>query len=110
MLPYWNYMNDTFVHTIWPESEDIDPQTFAVLMATANALCVAYAPVLPDETNIPGNYKMAEIFQARHTWAQANGGIRQEVGPDGLAIPTYPLVFAAQDLLRPKSSPLSRVR
>ena len=107
---FWNYTNQAFVFDIWPEAADIDPATYAVLMNTANSLCVAYAPALPLGQALPDAWKLAEIFQARHTWAQANGGTRQEFGPDGLAIPTYPLVFAAQDLLRPKTSPLSRLR
>lgn len=107
---FWNFANEQFVHSIWPEAADIDTAAFQVLMSTANALCAAYAPPLPLGDEVPDAWKLAEIFQARHTWSQASGGNSQEYGPDGMSIPTYPLVFAARDLLRPKTSPLSRLR
>lgn len=110
MPPFWNYMNDAFVFKIWPEAADIDPAVYAILMSTANALCVAYAPAIPEGAFPSDSYKLAEIIQARHTWGQLSGGNRQEYGPDGLAIPVYPLVFVAQNLLRPPSSPLGRLR
>jgi hypothetical protein len=110
MIPYWNYVNEAFVQKVWPESEDIDPEVYTVLMSTANALCVAYAPLLPEGEEPSDSWKLAEIFQARHTWGQMSGGNREEYGPDGMAIPVYPLFAAAQNLLRPPSSPLSRLR
>ncbi|RNL52737.1 hypothetical protein [Arthrobacter oryzae] len=106
----WNYGNQAFVEEIWPEAADIESSVYFALMLTANALCVAYAPVLADGAVVPDSWKLAEIFQARHTWSQFNGGNRDEIGADGYAVPVYPLVFAARDLLRPKSSPLSRLR
>jgi hypothetical protein len=108
----WN-SDDDFVFTIWPEAAELDPAVYARLMATSNSLCWAYAPSTPDGTypnDVPETWKLAEIFQARHLWSQASGGNRQEFGADGMAIPTYPLVFAARDLLRPASSPLGRLR
>jgi hypothetical protein len=110
MVPYWNYVNEAYVLKVWPEAEDIDPQVFAALMSTANALCTAYAPVLPEGAVVPDTWKLAEIFQARHTWGQMSGGNREEYGPDGMAIPVYPLFLAARELLRPTSSPLGRLR
>lgn len=110
MIPYWNYVNEAFVFKIWPEAEDIDPAVFATLMSTANSLCVAFAPLLPEGATVPDSWKLAEIFQARHTWGQMSGGQREEYGTDGMVIPVYPLFAAAQNLLRPPSSPLSRLR
>lgn len=107
---YWNYMDQTFIFNFWPEAEELETNVLDRLMATANALCVAYAPALPEGAFVSDSYKLAEIFQARHIWSQAMGGNREEYGADGMALPTYPLVFAARDLLRPKRSPLSRLR
>jgi hypothetical protein len=105
----WN-TDRAFVEEVWPEAAEIEPDVYLTLMLTANALCVAYAPVLAEGATVSDSWKLAEIFQARHTWSQFNGGNRDEIGADGYAVPVYPLVFAARDLLRPKTSPLSRVR
>jgi hypothetical protein len=106
---YWNYMDEAFIFNVWPQAEELEPNVLERFMNTANSLCVAYAPALPDGAFIPDTYKLAEIFQARHLWSQAQGGNRDEFGPEGLSVPVYPLVFAARDLLRPKTSPLRRL-
>jgi hypothetical protein len=110
MFPYWNYINESYVAQIWPESADLDPAAYASLMSTANALCRAYAPVLPDETAVPDPYKLAEIITARDIWSKMGGGNADHVGPDDMQIPTAPLIWLARDLLRPKTSPLGRLR
>lgn len=101
------------VKTIWPEANDIPADTLTDLLNAATNICTAYAPAHPDplvSVPIPQEWTYAVILQARHTWGQLGGGQQQEYGPDGLAIPVYPLVFAARDLLRVKSSPLKRLR
>lgn len=105
----WN-IDSALAYTIWPESADMDVNTFTALMEASNELCAAYAPTLPVAAPIPTSWLLAEIFQARHIWSQIHGGNQSELGPDGYNIPVYPLVFAARDLLRPKSSPLGRLR
>lgn len=95
---------------IWPEANDIDVVTLQNLMDVAYEVCFAYAPTLPIETPVPESWKLAEIMQARHIWGQLRGGNQQEFGSDGLSIAVYPLIFAARDLIRPKSSPLGRLR
>lgn len=107
---FWNYTNQAFVFDIWPEAADIAPATYTVLMQTANSLCVAYAPALPLGQALPDAWKIAEVRWARHLWGQMNAGSREEYGPDGMAIPVARLDLQAQDLLRPKTSPLGRLR
>lgn len=110
MLPYWNYTSNVFVEAIWPDSADMDPQVLDTLLRISNAVCAAYAPALSETDTVPDSYKLAEIFQARDTWSKFNGGNSEQYGPDGMSIPVYPLAFVARDLLRPKSSPLKRLR
>lgn len=104
----WNIDKD-FIFSLWADAADIEPNTLDVLLETANVVCTAYAPPLTGEV-IPSNYLVAEIMQARHVWGQLRGGNQNSYGPDGYEIQVYPLVFAARDLLRPKTSPLSRLR
>lgn len=106
---YWNQSNESFIGEVWADSVNINPAVLDMLLSAANELCVAYAPTLSEGDVIPDSWLLAEILQARHIWSQASGGDAQQVNADGFVIPTYPLVFAARDLLRPKSSPLSRL-
>lgn len=104
----WNTPEE--VELYWADAADIDPTVLVTLLETANAVCLAYAPSLPDGAVVPTAWKLAEIMQARHNFGQLSGGQNQSLGPDGYEIPVLPLIFAAQQLLRPKVSPLSRVR
>jgi hypothetical protein len=105
----WN-LDDDHVQKVWPEAADIDPVVYLQVMMTANSLCVAYAPALPEGGYPSESYKLAEIITARDIWSKMGGGNAEQFGPDGLAIPVAPLVWLARDLLRPKTSPLSRLR
>lgn len=107
---YWNFGNEAFVFNVWPDAAEIDSITFQVLMSTANSVCTAYAPALPDGAAVPDSWRLAEIFQARDTFSKFNGGNTEQYGTDGLSIPVLPLAYVARDLLRPKTSPLSRLR
>jgi hypothetical protein len=107
---YWNEGEESIVHSAWPEAEDIEPGLYNVLFSTANSLCVAYAPAIPEGAQISDSYKLAEIFQARDLYGQMMSGNREEYGADGLPIPVTRLNYLARDLLRPKSSPLKRLR
>ncbi|CAM3212680.1 hypothetical protein PSET11_03037 [Arthrobacter ulcerisalmonis] len=107
---YWNYENQVLIFEIWKEADSVNPEVLDVIMSTANSLCIAYAPTLPDGATVPRAYLLAEILQARHIWAQAGNGAKgTEFDSDGQVVPTYPLVFLARDLLRPKTSPLGRL-
>jgi hypothetical protein len=105
----WN-LDDTHVFKVWPEAADLDPAVYLPVMITAHSLCVAYAPALPEGAYPSESYLLAEIITARDIWSKMGGGNSQQFGPDDLAIPVAPLVWLARDLLRPKTSPLSRLR
>lgn len=107
---YWNSLTSTeFLVDYWADAATINATLLDSLFEAANEVCVAYAPALLDGQIVPERYKIAEILQARHIYSQMQGGNREEIGADGYATPSYPLVFAARDLLRPKRSPLSRL-
>lgn len=104
----WNLRAD--VEAVWPEAMDFSATVYDRLFETANALCAAYAPALPEGDPIPESWKTAEVLQARHIWSQNGRGTSEAFGPDGLPVSSYSLVMTARDILRPKSSPLRRVR
>ena len=109
----WN-TDFSVIFAQWPEAEDLytnEIETFDQIFATANALCEAYAPPLPEGTFlIPDSWKQAEILQAKHIWSQTGRGNSDTFGPDGLQVSTYSLVMTARDILRPKTHPLGRLR
>ncbi|AOT04956.1 hypothetical protein [Arthrobacter sp. U41] len=106
----WNDLLDsTFIEEYWSEAAELSNLVLESLFDAAHEVCVAYAPLLPAEAPVPVSYKLAEIMQARHIWTQFAGGNRDEMGTDGFTVTVYPLVFAARDLLRPKTSPLRKL-
>ena len=108
----WNDPNGALVATLWADVQNgsLDPETVNFIFQVAHEVCLAYASPLAEGAQVPANYLMAEILQAKDIWSKTSGGNSSEFGADGYAIPTYPLVFAARDLLRPKTSPLGRLR
>jgi hypothetical protein len=107
---YWNYGNDEFVFRNWPDAAGLDNRDLETLLSTANSLCVAYAPALSEGATVPDSWRLAEVITARDIWSKMGGGNAEQIGPDGMVIPTAPLVWLARDLLRPKTSPLGRLR
>lgn len=107
---YWNFGNTEFVVRHWPEAEDLDSRDLETLLSTANSLCVAYAPALSEGTAVPDAWRLAEVITARDIWSKMGGGNTEQIGPDGMPIPATPLIYLARDLLRPRTSPLSRLR
>lgn len=108
---HWNQIDEPAdLAELWPDAEYISLLTLGDLLDAANEVCVAYAPPLPITGVIPERYLLAELMQAKHIWSAMRGGNSESMGPEGLAIPAYPLVFQARDLLRPKTSPLLRLR
>lgn len=80
----WQWTVDVdFVKTIWPEAVDIDPDVLSTLLYTASSLCAAYAPTHTDPgvtEQVPETWKLALIFQARHTWGQMSGARSRNTG------------------------------
>lgn len=106
----WVKPEDSLTAELWPESANMDPEALGVLFEAAHEACMAYAPLLPAGAPIPARFKLAQIMQARHIWTQMAGGNRDEVGTEGYQVAVYPLVFAAQDLLRPKTTGIRGLR
>ncbi|WP_024817029.1 hypothetical protein [Arthrobacter sp. 31Y] len=109
-MTYWNFGNTAYIAAEWPESEDLDPMVYDNLFQSANALCVAYAPALPEGAEIPAHYLKAEVVTARDIASKMTGGNTEEVGLDGQIVRTLPLIWLAQSLLRPKTNPIGRLR
>lgn len=112
----WNTIIDgtpsELILQVWADADTIDGEALTAVFNSANALCTSFAPPLEDGSPIPAAYLLAEIFQARHIWSSFQGSNRQMYGPDGdgITTTTWTLVLQARDLLRPRTSPLGRLR
>lgn len=107
---YWNESDYDFVLALWQDAPDVTSPEYVAYMTASNALCIAYAPALSEGAEIPANYRMAEVFWAIHLWAGSRADANGDMGADGFAIPVARYDLKAQDLLRPKTSPLKRFR
>lgn len=105
----WNMVKDQVLE-YWPDAEFIEDASFFRLMEAANDACLAYAPSLPEGAAIPASWYLAEILMARDLWSKMSGGNDEQIGPDGYAIRPANLEWQARNLLRPKTSPLKRLR
>lgn len=95
------------VMAFWPECT-LQPQETEGLILAAHAQCVAFAPALPAEvTQIPANYRMAEVLQARALY-RAGASSQDQFGVDGATVTVFPMDWQVKSLLRPPSAP--RVR
>jgi hypothetical protein len=94
------------LEVLWPASLQLDPEALEWIMQGAYEACSAVAPA-PQLDNIgqpviPFSWRLAQVMQAKHIWSRLRGGNAEQVGPDGYAISTFPLVLEARSLLRPK--------
>lgn len=105
----WNIDTD-FVSSLWADAANLEPDTLNALLETAHIVCVAFAPPLAEDAPVPPNYLVAEIMQAKDIFSKIGGGNASSFGSEGYETPVYPLTFAARDLLRPKTSPLRKLR
>jgi hypothetical protein len=105
----WN-TDKAFVESIWPDAEDIDPAVYTLIMNAAHELCASYAPFQSVSVPISDSWKLAEILQARDIWNQMSAGNRQEIDASGFVLQVTRLNYLAQDLIRPKTNPWSRIR
>lgn len=92
--------------TLWPESAQLETADLDLYLDAAYTVCAAYAPPLPTDQAgdaiVPPAWQLAQVMHAKHLYARFRTGNRDQLGADGYAISTYPLVMEARGLLRPK--------
>lgn len=89
-----------YAREMWADAPKVDT-TLRRYLDASHAQVEPYAPELADGVQVPENYKLAEVLQARELWgaARRDGDV---IGfDDGSAIRARPLSSAAKSLLRP---------
>lgn len=89
--------------SIWGDAASIADDTLTLILATAEAQCRAFAPVLAAGVEVPANYVLATVTQGKSIYRALSGGGTQEIGPDGLIISVPPLDWHVQNMLRPRN-------
>jgi len=84
----------------WVDALNINDDQLEDLLAVARIQCEAYAHTY--EGVAPVNYRQGQIMQARNLWQSIKSDPGGNIGPDGMAIPTFPLDWVVKAVLRPK--------
>jgi hypothetical protein len=100
-MPPWLTPNE--VRSDWADAPNDDWLTQYI--AAAQVKCVAYAPDLPEGSEIPANYKLALRAQARDLWNALHAKVSAPgaMGLDSYEVQSFPMSWHIQELLRPNT-------
>ena len=90
---------------MWTQAPASDV-TLAMLLESAKAACVAFAPTMDPVVPIPANYRQAQFQQARSLWLAMSATTDSQVGEEGFSVTVYPLDWNVKQLLRPRGIPV----
>lgn len=97
--------NITEVRGYWPGVDEVDLDELALLLASAQVQCAAFAPDLGDDVTVPANYRHAQVLQARALYRAGMAGSNDQIGLDGQSVTVFPMDWTVKSLLRPKKGP-----
>lgn len=97
--------NITEVRGYWPGVDEVDLGELALLLASAQVQCAAFAPDLGDDVTVPANYRHAQVLQARALYRAGMAGSNDQIGLDGQSVTVFPMDWTVKSLLRPKRGP-----
>ena len=94
----------TLVHTreLWPDADVLEDDVLTAYLRSAYESCVAFAPALAADVEVPESWRVAQVMQARAVYRSLKAGGRDQVGPDGFTVTVYPLDWNVRQQLRPK--------
>lgn len=96
----WNTPDE--VAAEWADAPLVGSGRLERMLDAAHEQCVAYAPELAEDADVPARYKEAELLQVRAI-GQAQVRDNDVVGfGDGFAVRVRPLAADVKALLRPK--------
>ncbi|MFC4632117.1 hypothetical protein ACFO6V_28000 [Promicromonospora alba] len=98
----WNDIGSALITEVWADAPTFNVNALTAYLEAAHTQCVAYAPALVDDADIPQSYLLAEIMQARALANSMTAGTADQFG-DGFAVTVYPMDWNVKNLLRPKT-------
>ena len=105
MIGWLDAGNITEVRGYWPGVDEVDLDELALLLASAQVQCAAFAPDLGDDVTVPVNYRHAQVLQARALYRAGMAGSNDQIGLDGQSVTVFPMDWTVKNLLRPKRGP-----
>jgi hypothetical protein len=102
---HWLTSEDTDVLSVlWPDSSGImNDDVLNIYLAAAKAACIAYAPALPaGQTEIPGEWVLAQAMQARNIYNAGHASPSGGFGDPEYGLTSFPLDWQVKQLLRPQ--------
>lgn len=102
----WLTQEDTDqLATLWPTAlEEMGADELGPLLTSARAQCQAFAPALDPDANVPDEYLLAQVLQARALWRSMRANTSDGIGADGLTVAVYPMDWTVKSLLRPNTA------
>lgn len=85
---------------VWQEGAQI--YGIDLFLEAAQVACEAFAPPLAEDADVPPNYKLAVIMQARNMWNATEVNASGSVGSEGYVFQPRPLDWHVTALLRPR--------
>lgn len=86
---------------LWADAP-LDDVFLYTLLQTAKDQCVAYAPVLAPNAQVPLRYTQAQLTQARALYQSTIANQNDNVGLENFTVRVFPLDFTIRAMLRPK--------
>jgi hypothetical protein len=84
---------------LWKDAP-LDPTVLAALLGSAQVQCETFAPALADDAEVPDNYRLAVILQARALSTSTVAGGSDQMGSD-FPVRVFPMDWTVKALLRP---------
>lgn len=92
---------DTIRH-FWPDADVMNEDALGMYLAAAKSACIAYAPALTAEADVPDDYRLAQALQARNIYNAAMAGPGGNNDGSGYGLTSFPLDWQVKQLLRPE--------
>ena len=105
--PMW--ATDQMLAEHWPDSSTLTQPARDRVLTVATTQSRSYAPVLPPAQDgtpaeVPANYELGTIYQARELWNAIERGESDVIGIGDYAIRARPLSAPIKSILRPVSA------
>jgi len=95
----WHTLNS--IREGWRDAPDSHHELHTLLMV-ARRQVLDFAPAIPDESQPPVHYRLAQGMQARNLYISTRADPSGNVGDDGFTIRPFPMDWVVKGILRPK--------
>jgi hypothetical protein len=95
--------DNELLEIVWPDGGSLTPNVLTVYLEVAKAACIAYAPTIPEDGDVPQAYRIAQAMQAANIYNAAQASPGGDFDGGGYGLTAHPLDWQVKQLLRPQS-------